>query len=138
MGRHTPVLRPPAVVRLLADPQLPANLWHLLPFTQLNVRLPELGHDLFCTVSLLHEESFPAYGRMDSLIISGSGFSKGVMGGGAVSVCGMVELLSAWVERPCDIVSVEFSFAGTELHLSDETVGLSHVVVDRLSVDGLG
>ncbi len=35
-------------------------------------------HDLFCTVSLLHEEFFPAYGRVDSLIFLGSGFPEGV------------------------------------------------------------
>lgn len=44
------------------------------------MRLTQLGHDLLCAVSLLHEESFPAAGRPDSLTRPGSTHGEGVSG----------------------------------------------------------
>src|SRR5204862_5726563 len=60
LGIHAPVLRSPAIIRLLPDPQLLAHLGNLLPLPQQHVRLPEKTHNLFPTMSLLHTESFPA------------------------------------------------------------------------------
>src|SRR6476660_7240037 len=57
---HPAVLRPPAIVRLLADPQLLTDFGNLHSLAQQDVCLPENPHNLLPTVSFLHTESFPA------------------------------------------------------------------------------
>jgi len=47
-------------------------------FAKLDIRLTQLGHYLNCTISCLHEQSFPAYGGLDSLIRTGPRFPEGV------------------------------------------------------------
>jgi hypothetical protein len=50
-------LRPPAVVRLLADPQPSADIGHVHAIPKVNVSLPKQAHDLLCTASLLHQRT---------------------------------------------------------------------------------
>lgn len=54
------------------------NVWLFEPLAPFHVYLWRFVHDLFCTVSLLHQEPFPAYGRLDSLTTHGAGVGKGI------------------------------------------------------------
>jgi hypothetical protein len=57
---HRTVLRPPAVIRLLGDPQLPTNLWDFLALTQFDIRFPQQQNNLLRTVSLLRRKILSA------------------------------------------------------------------------------
>ena len=51
---HAPELRPPAVVRLLANTQPSADVRHVHALPKIHISLSKQAHDLLCTASLLH------------------------------------------------------------------------------------
>ena len=52
---HPAALLTPAVIRLLRDAQLVADLGYVAAFPQLNARLAELRHNLLRAMSLLYD-----------------------------------------------------------------------------------